>query len=93
MVKRIQLKDSHKQKAKELRIYGRLMKSIENYIREQNNFYMNSREFIDAYNKHILMLNNKSWNHMIYFAFDWTYNDPTFNDPRKWYDIANHFSK
>jgi len=71
MVQRIKLKASHIEKAKKLRIYGKLMKEIESYIREEYPGYMNSKAFLNAYNKHILVLNNKSWSIMICHAFRW----------------------
>lgn len=75
-----------------------LMKMIEGNIRARYSYYMNSQKFIDQYNKHILMLNNKSWHGMILITFLWgsineneEYSNKDENE--KWHKIATHFSK
>ena len=77
MKTRIKLKASHISKAKELKIYGRIMKSLENQERRLNpGKYMNDQIWIDHYNRHIIWLNGMTWEMFILFSFDHTQDDP-----------------
>jgi len=94
MVQRIKLAERHKQKAKQLRIYGRLMKAIENRMRRLNpGKYMNSKEFIDDYNRWLLAINDASWQNVIIAGFSWKQDDPNYIPNKEqrenfWYKIA-----
>jgi len=95
MVQRIKLAERHKQKAKQLRIYGRLMKAIENYVRRLTpGQYMNSREFINLYNQIMITINNSSWRVAICKGFNWKKDDPEYIPNKEerinfWIKIAN----